>query len=207
VRWFLPRNADFLHLFHEASDNIVAAVTLFRDTVADLSDLGEKVERLKELEHNGDRITHQTLAKLNTTFITPFDREDIHALIARLDDILDSTDAAAERLVIYRIDRIPPRVVALADVLLASVKEVRRAILALHDRKQHAAAMTACVEVNRLENEADAIHRQILGELFATETDAIALLKMKELCAFLEEATDRCEDVANVVESIIIKGS
>ncbi|MGE5235443.1 MAG: DUF47 domain-containing protein [Acidobacteriota bacterium] len=207
VRWFLPKNEDFLHLFHEASDNIVAAVTLFRDIVADPSDLKTKVEQLKELEHKGDRLTHQTLGKLNTTFITPFDREDIHALIARLDDVLDATDAAAQRLVIYRITEIPPGVVALADVLLASAKEVRRAILALHDRKQHAAAMVACVEVNRLENEADAMHRQVLGELFANATDAIALLKLKELYSFLEEATDRCEDVANVVESIIIKSS
>jgi uncharacterized protein len=207
VRWFLPKNNDFLTLFDKASANIVTGVSMFRALLDDLSDLKEKVERIKEVEHEGDRTTHQTFAKLNTTFITPFDREDIHALASRMDDILDSTDAAANRLLIYRVSNITPHLVKLADLLVASAKQVQQAVVALHDRHRHRDARASCVEINRLENEADQVHRAALVELFAGEPNAIELIKLKELYAFIEDATDRCEDVANVIESIIIKSS
>lgn len=207
MRWFLPKNTDFLALFNQASENIVKGLALFREIIAEDGDRRPKIDQLKEIEHEGDRITHETLGALNATFITPFDREDIHALITRLDDILDATDAAAQRIVIYRITNLPPQVLRLTDILLASGKEVRAAVLALHNKKRHAEALKSCVEINRLENEADALHREAVGELFATLTDAIELLKLKELYAFLEGATDRCEDVANAIESIIIKTS
>jgi predicted phosphate transport protein (TIGR00153 family) len=207
VRWFLPKNEDFLSLFDQSSANIVKAVCLFRDLVGDLPNLRSNVEKLKELEHEGDRITHQTLAKLNATFITPFDREDMYALATRLDDIIDAADGAAQRLLVYRVTEVPARVLSLTDLLVESAKEVQKAVVAMHDRKQHAAALTACVEVNRLENEADVIHREALGDLFNNTHDAVVILKLKEIFEFLEGATDRCEDVANVVESIIIKSS
>ena len=207
MRWFLPKNEDFVNLFDQASANIVKAVYLFRELVGDLSALRSNVEKLKELEHEGDRITHQTLARLNSTFITPFDREDIYALATRLDDIIDATDGAAQRMVVYRITEVPSRVLSLTDLLVESVKEVQKAVAAMHDRKKHADALTSCVEVNRLENEADVIHREALGDLFNNSHDAIVVLKLKELYELLEGATDRCEDVANVVESIIIKSS
>lgn len=207
MRWFLPKTVDFQDLFEKSSGNIVAAIAHFRSFVEDLSDAKANVDKLKEFEHEGDRLTHQTLAKLNTSFITPFDREDIHALATRLDDILDATDAAGQRIVIYRIEKVPERFVALIDLLLASVKEVQKALVALHDRRKQQEALVCCVEVNRLENEADVLHREALGELFANCTDPIEIMKMKELFSFLEEATDRCEDVTNVVESILIKGS
>lgn len=207
MRWFLPKNEDFLQFFDEASANVVLGVTALRDMLKDPTDLKAKVDHVRDIEHDGDRITHKTLEKLNTSFITPFDREDIHALISRLDDILDAANGAAQRLVLYRIDEIPARLLALGELLLESSAEVRKAVVALPDRKKHAAAMKACVEVNRLENVADALHREALAEMFANLKDAIALLKLKELYLLLEEATDRCEDVANVVEGIIIKSS
>jgi len=207
VRWFLPKNADFNTLFNQASANIVKAVCLFRDTVSDLTGLRTNVEKLKELEHEGDRLTHETLDTLNTTFITPFDREDIHALATRLDDILDAADSAAQRLVVFRIDAVPARFVALADLLVESAREVQKAVLALPDRKKRNEALASCVEINRLENEADVIHREALGDLFANSHDAIEVVKLKELFSFVEGATDRCEDVANVIQSIILKGS
>ena len=207
MRWFLPKNDDFLNLFDQASENIVTGVAMFRDLVADGSNLKTKVESLKEIEHEGDRITHRTLAKLNTSFITPFDREDIHALITRMDDILDAVDAAAHRLLIYRITDVPERVATLGSLLVTQAAEVRKAVVALHDRKRHKEALAACVEINRLENEADAVHREALGELFNNGLEPVLLIKLKELYTILEEATDRCEDVANVIESIIIKSS
>jgi len=207
MRWFLPKKVDFLDLFDRAAVNTVEGVTFFRGILDDLSGLPAKVERLKEFEHEGDRITHEALNKLNATFITPFDREDIHSLATRLDDILDSADAAAQRLVVYHIAQVPQQLKALADLLVASAKEVHKAVVVLHDNKRHKEAMAACVEINRLENDADVLHREALGELFANNPDAIEVLKLKDLYAFLEDATDRCEDVANVIETIILKSS
>jgi hypothetical protein len=207
VRWFLPKTEDFITLFDQASANIVQGVTLFRELAGDLTSVRAGVEQLKEIEHEGDRLTHLTLDKLNTSFITPFDREDIHALATRLDDILDATDSAGQRLVVFRITNVPPEFLSLADLLVESAKEVLKAVLALPNRKKREEAIASCVEINRLENEADVIHREALGDLFANAHDAIEVIKLKELFAFLEQATDRCEDVANVIESIIIKGS
>jgi len=207
VRWFLPKTEDFITLFDQASANIVKGVCLFRELAGDLTSVRAGVEQLKELEHEGDRLTHQTLDKLNTSFITPFDREDIHALATRLDDILDATDAAGQRLVVYRITEVPPEFLSLADLLVESAKEVQTAVLALPNRKRREEAIASCVEINRLENEADVVHREALGDLFANSHDAIEVIKLKELFLFVEEATDRCEDVANVIQAIIIKGS
>ena len=207
MRWFLPQDRGFLDLFIRASANIVDAVTLFRDIVADPRDLQEKINQLKDLEHAGDRLTHRTLEKLNRSFITPFDREDIHALISHLDDILDAADAAGQRLVLFRITETPEMLRAMSDLLVATAKEVQKAVLALHNRRYHADAHAACVEINRLENEVDALHRRALGQLFSECTDAITIIKLKELYQLIEEATDRCEDVANVIETIILKSS
>jgi hypothetical protein len=207
MRWFLPKKVDFLDLFDRASANIVRGVSLFREILDDLTDLQAKVEKLKEVEHEGDRITHEALAKLNSTFITPFDREDIHSLATRLDDILDSADAAAQRLVVYHIDHVPPQLKALAGLLVTSAEEVHKAVVSLHDSKKHKEALAACVEINRLENVADVLHREALGDLFANTANAIEVLKLKDLYAFLEDATDRCEDVADSIETIILKSS
>ena len=207
MRWFLPKKVDFLKLFDSASANIVRGAQLFRDILDDPTNLKTKVEKLKEVEHEGDRLTHEALAKLNATFITPFDREDIHSLASRLDDILDATDAAAQRLLLYKIETIPSHLKALARLLVASAEQVHKAVVVLHDGKRYSEAMTACVEINRLENEADVLHREALADLFANATDAIQVVKLKDLYAFLEEATDRCEDAANSIETIILKSS
>ena len=154
-----------------------------------------------------DETKQKALAKLNSTFITPFDREDIHSLATRLDDILDSADAAAQRLVVYHIDHVPPQLKALAGLLVTSAEEVHKAVVSLHDSKKHKEALAACVEINRLENVADVLHREALGDLFANTANAIEVLKLKDLYAFLEDATDRCEDVADSIETIILKSS
>jgi hypothetical protein len=124
-----------------------------------------------------------------------------------LDDILDSADAAAQRLVVYHIDHVPPQLKALAGLLVTSAEEVHKAVVSLHDSKKHKEALAACVEINRLENVADVLHREALGDLFANTANAIEVLKLKDLYAFLEDATDRCEDVADSIETIILKSS
>jgi predicted phosphate transport protein (TIGR00153 family) len=207
VRWFLPKTENFIALFEQSSANIVEAVCLFREVAGDLTSVRAGIEKLKDLEHEGDRVTHETLDKLNTTFITPFDREDIHTLATRLDDILDATDAAGQRLVVYRITEVPPEFLTLADLLVESAKEVQTAVLALPNRKKRDEAIASCVEINRLENEADVVLREALGDLFTNAHDAIEVIKLKDLYSFLEDATDRCEDVANVIETIIMKGT
>lgn len=207
MRWFLPKDDTFLEIFDRASNNIVTAVEFFLGMVRDPRDLATRVEELKALEHQGDRYTHETLARLNTTFVTPFDREDIHALATRLDDILDAVDATGHRLLLYGVRDVPPRLVQLAELLLASTREVQKAVVALHDPRRHAEALASCVEINRLENEADQIHREALADLFGNHREPVEIIKQKDLFAFLEEATDRCEDVANIIETIIIKAS
>ena len=207
MRWFLPKTENFTALFEKSSANIVEGVTLFRALAGDLTSVETGIEKLKDLEHEGDRITHETLDKLNTTFITPFDREDIHTLATRLDDILDATDAAGQRLVVYRITEVPPEFLTLADLLVESAKEVQTAVLALPNRKKREEAIASCVEINRLENEADVVLREALADLFHNAHDAIEVVKLKDLFSFLEDATDRCEDVANVIETIIMKGT
>ncbi len=207
MRWFLPKTTDFAGLFERATSNLGQGVRLFRELLEHPGEYSPIVERIKQVEHEGDRLTHQTIERLNTTFITPFDREDIHTLISRLDDVMDAVDAAAQRLVLYRIVEIPRHVVRMADLLVLAADELAKALAALHDRRKQEAALDACVEVNRLENDADVLHREALAALFAEGVDAITVIKLKDLYAFLEEATDRCEDVANVVETILIKGS
>ncbi len=207
MRWFLPIDSRFLEIFDLASGNIVQAVELFTRMLQEPKELAARVEELKALEHQGDRYTHETLARLNTSFVTPFDREDIHALATKLDDILDAVDATGHRLLLYGVDQVPDRLVQLAELLLASAREVQKAVVALHDPRRHKEALTCCVEINRLENEADQIHRDALADLFANHGDPVEIIKQKDLFAFLEEATDRCEDVANIIETIIIKAS
>ncbi|GBC80274.1 hypothetical protein HRbin09_01508 [bacterium HR09] len=207
MRWFLPKDSRFLEIFDLASGNIVQAVELFTRMLQEPKELAARVEELKALEHQGDRYTHETLARLNTSFVTPFDREDIHALATKLDDILDAVDATGHRLLLYGVDQVPDRLVQLAELLLASAREVQKAVVALHDPRRHQEALTCCVEINRLENEADQIHRDALADLFANHGDPVEIIKQKDLFAFLEEATDRCEDVANIIETIIIKAS
>lgn len=207
MRWFLPKDNRFLEVFDLASGNIVRAVELFCKLLKEPGELAARVEELKELEHQGDRYTHETLARLNSSFVTPFDREDIHALATKLDDILDAVDATGHRLLLYGVGQVPQRLVQLADLLLASAREVQKAVVALHDPRRHKEALTCCVEINRLENEADQIHREALADLFANYEDPVDIIKHKDLFAFLEEATDRCEDVANIIETIVIKAS
>ncbi len=202
-----PREESFLPQFVRASEIILEAANALDQLAADFTEVELKVARIKHLEHEGDQVAHQTFGLLSRTWITPIDREDIHALVKALDDVLDYLDAAAARLVLYKIPAPTPALKAATALLVQSAEAICRAAGLLGDLKNSAKILEICVEINRLENEADTLNRISIGNLFETEKDPIALMKWKEIYEVLEEATDRCEDVANVFEQIVLKSS
>ena len=200
----IPRETKFFEMFNKMAVNMVEGARLLRDILNDYRNVEEQVRRLKAIEHRGDDMTHDVLTQLNQTFITPFDREDIHKLASSIDDVLDFVDAAAERLVIYKIQNPPAAARELALIIVRQTEELAEAVSALGKSQQ---VLLHCVEINRLENEADQVVRQAVGLLFEHETDAVTLIKHKELCEILERATDKAEDVANVLESVVVKSA
>jgi predicted phosphate transport protein (TIGR00153 family) len=199
----IPREVKFFDLFDQQSQNIIKASQLLRELVNNFADARAKAHAIKEVEHAGDQITHEIVRKLNTTFITPIDREDIHDLATRLDDVLDFIEAVAERLVVYRIKETTSACRAMADVIVQISLATDRTIKCLRtlDPGFHEHA----VEVNRLENSADNLLRDSLAALFEENGDPIEVIKWKEIYETMETVTDRCEDVANVIEGIILK--
>ena len=199
----LPREEKFFDLFEQQAGNIVAAARVLEELVLDYPSAKAKAQQVKDLEHAGDTVTHELVRRLNTTFITPIDREDIYALSGRLDDVLDLIDAVADRLLLYRIATPTEGCIAMAKIIVKAAEETDRAVRCL--RTLSAFYHKHCVEVNRLENEADRLLRDELAALFEGETDAIEVIKWKELYETMESVTDRCEDVVNVIEQIVLK--
>ncbi len=200
----IPRETKFFELFEEVASNVTEGARLLRVILQDFVDVELQVERLKSLEHRGDDMTHAILTKLNQTFITPFDREDIHRLASSLDDVLDFVNAAGQRLVIYKIRHPAPAAVELAGLIVRQAEELTKAVSLLEKNKH---VLDHCVEINRLEDEADRVCREAVGRLFESEKDPIALIKMKELYEVLEIATDKAEDAANVLEAVVLKSA
>lgn len=200
----MPKDTKFFDMFAEMAANISEGARLLEATLRDFQNVEARVKQLKALEHKGDDLTHAVLIKLNQTFITPFDREDIHQLASKLDDILDYMYAAGERLVMYKIHTAPPAAAELANVVVRQADQLAKAVSML---EKHDNVLEICVEINRLENEADLIARTALGNLFDQEKDPITLIKVKELIEFLEHATDKAEDAANVLESVVLKSA
>jgi len=161
--------------------------------------------RIKEVEHKGDTQTHEMFKKLNKSFITPFDREDIYALSSALDDILDLIDASAQRFVMYNVEKPTPEAKELAFIILKSCQTIDKAVALLGGKLEPISEY--CVEVNSLENEADRVCREAISRLFDEEKDPIQLIKWKEIYETLERATDKCEDAANVLESVVMKNA
>jgi uncharacterized protein len=199
----IPREVRFFDLFEQQSQHIIKGAQLLRELVNNFSDARAKAHAIKEVEHQGDQITHDIVKKLNTTFITPIDREDIHDLATRLDDVLDYIEAAAERLVVYRIKEPTSASRAMAEVIVQQTHAMERAIKCL--RTMDPGFHEHAVEVNRLENSADNLLRDSLAALFEEQADPIEVIKWKEIYETMEIVTDRCEDVVNVIEGIILK--
>lgn len=198
----IPREEKFFDLFEQQAANIVAASRALEELVLDYANAKEKYQRIRDLEHQGDTVTHEVVKKLNTTFITPIDREDIYALASRLDDVVDLIDAVAERLVLYRITKPTQGCLDMAKIIVKTAEETDRAVRCL--RSLSPSYHKHAVEVNRLENEADRMLRDLLAGLF-DGTDPIEVIKWKEIYETMEAVTDRCEDVVNVIEGIVLK--
>jgi predicted phosphate transport protein (TIGR00153 family) len=203
-RRFMPREKDFFALFQKQAENVAAGATALTKLLEHYDDVQEQVQNIKNIEHSGDEISHQIFRKLNQTFVTPFDREDIHELCGTMDDILDLVDAAAHRFVLYGINEVRPGTTELSKVLTVATLEVCAAIHAIPHPTQ---AVQRVIEINRLENESDRICRGLIGRLFTEEKDPVQIIKWKEIFEVMESAVDKCEDVSNVIESVILKNA
>jgi predicted phosphate transport protein (TIGR00153 family) len=199
----LPKDESFFEYFHQQSDILCQASRLLLSGLkGGYEGISQVAKRLEALERSGDEVTHKIFQRLSSTFITPFDPEDIQALATALDDVLDTMEDAAFRIVAYRIDPIPGPAFEIAEMIANSCNAIGRALRALHDKKS---VMEACIEVNHLEDQADAIERTMLTALFSSNIDAITLIKLKDLYEMLESTTDRCEDVADVIQGVAVK--
>ena len=198
---------SFYEAFEQHAGCIVRAAEKVAEAVATPRNAVELAKEVRQYEQDGDRITHETIARLHKTWLTPLDRADIHALIVALDDVLDLTEAVAERLALYDLETSPQLVIQLAQTLLLATQNVDKAVRLLPQVKQPKQMLDLCVEINRLENEADASYRQALAELFRGGYDAFAVLKWRDIIDNLEAATDRCEDVANILEGVVLEYS
>jgi len=199
-----PRDHKFYDEFVALSAELQVGSRLLETMLAKDPPIWDKADEIKEVEHKCDVLTHQVIQRLNSTFVTPIDREDIHELARSLDDVMDALDAAAAVVRLYKIDRVRFGARELARIVSQSTDELRLAVEALERRK---GVTVRAIELHRLENEADRVHYEALSRLFAEERDPIAIIKWKEILDFLEAATDRCEDVANVLEGVVVKHS
>ncbi|HLG22875.1 MAG TPA: DUF47 family protein [Candidatus Manganitrophaceae bacterium] len=198
----IPREEKFFDMFEEAAKNIYEGARLLLEMMENYTEVEERVKKIQTVEQKGDTITHDIIRKLNQTFITPIDREDIYSLSSSLDDVLDFIEAVADRMVVFKIQKPTPEAIKLSRIIFESAQEIVKAILQLKSMKQ---IYGHCVEVNRLENEADRITRDAIARLFEEVQNPIEVIKWKEIYENLEIATDRCEDVANILERIVLK--
>jgi predicted phosphate transport protein (TIGR00153 family) len=203
----IPKEMVFFDLFEEAAKNAHQGALALQDLLEDFRNVPDKVKKLKDIEHAGDKITHTTIEKLNQTFITPIDREDIHRLISRIDDVLDMIDTAANRMYLYKVDRPTDDAKALAKVLVKATGIIVQLLPKMRNLKLSSSLLQDCIEVHTQENEGDRIEQHALASLFEGGHDPIYVIKWKDIYEELESATDRCEDVANVIEGIVLKNA
>jgi predicted phosphate transport protein (TIGR00153 family) len=201
----LPRETSFFDFFERHAAKTVEGVKEFLALASGETDVVTAAKRIKEIEHETDVITHHCVEALHKTFITPIERDDIHRLITRMDDIMDYVEAASERIALYEISVMTAESKAMATVLLRATEEIQRALRGLRDLRNGEAIIRSCIEINRMENEADDILRSTVARLFKEERDPIAVIKWKEIYENLESATDRCEDVANIIEGVVLE--
>jgi predicted phosphate transport protein (TIGR00153 family) len=198
----IPREEEFYQDFNALGDELKNGARLLEAMLQPEHPIWSKADEINVVEHTCDSLTHAIIQRLNRTFVTPLDREDIHALARSLDDVMDSIDASATLIRMYRLDNVRFGARELAQIITASADEVRLALGALEQGK---GLMAHAVEINRLENAADRVHEQAVTQLFDDERDPITVMKWKETLDFLENATDRCEDAANVLEGVMVK--
>jgi hypothetical protein len=203
----IPREESFFDLLEASSRNALAGARLLRDLAEDYRDVPGRLQKLTDAEHAGDKVTHQILEKLNKTFVTPLDREDIHALTIDLDNIVDSTELVADRLLLYRIERPTDLLITLVRLLERCCEQIDQAVPLLRSPRRHRDILPHVVEINRLENEADKLNRLALGSLFDQPRDVLEVIKWKEVYDTIEAAIDMTEDVAGRLHGIVLKNA
>ena len=203
----LPREGRFFVLFDQSAKNAALVAQSFKELMDKWEDVEGKVASIVEMEQKSDMVAHEIIALVHKTFVTPFDREDIALLAHSLDDVVDYIEATADTMLLYKIKSPTQRAKEMADIILQSTQEVEKAISELRQRIDLKHILKHCVEINRLENMGDKIYRAALAELFDDSTDIIYIMKWREIYEYMETATDRCEDVANVIEGVAIKYS
>ncbi len=201
-----PKEVQFFELFERLGELALQAGMLIHEVVTHIEELPEKAKQLERVEHDADQVTHEIMAKLNSTFITPIDREDIHRLATALDDVIDFIEGATEHMVLFKIRQTTPAFRALAEVVMKQVQQIHQMLPRLKNLR-HADILVHCIEVNRLENEGDRIDREAVAELFDKREDPLEVMKWRDLYDILETATDKCEDVAVVIEGIFLKNA
>ena len=206
----MPREGRFFSLFDGHAKLIVDGALALADVLRHydtVKDRGTGIKAIEDAEHAADRITHETVQLLHTTFVTPFDRDDIHQLISRMDDVLDLIQDTAESLVLYDIQKVTPEATQLAELVLRCSERVQSAVGLMASMADAPAILKICQEIDKLESEADKVMRGAISQLFRNETDVRQLIKLKAVYELLESATDRCQDVANVIESVILENA
>lgn len=201
----IPKDEKFFVMFKEMTTTIIEGAQLLKDMMDTFENPQLSQKMIKDVEHKADHLTHDIIKKLNKSFVTPLDREDIYALSAALDDILDLIDAGAQRIVMYNVEKPTPEAKELAFLILKSCQAIDKAVALLGGKLEPIAEY--CMEVNSLENEADRVCREAISRLFDDEKDPIKLIKWKEIYETLERATDKCEDAANILESVVVKNA
>ncbi len=204
--WIIPQEKHFFAMLDQQADVVLEGAEALLDMVKDYTNVAEKRDRIKEIEHKGDDLVHTIAEELNKTFVTPIDHDDMSRLTSRLDDVLDYIEAAAHRMWAYQVESVPPEMVNLTEVVLGSVKEVNHAVKDLRNFKRRNEILQHCIEINRWENVGDDITHEAVANLFKGN-DVVELIKLKEIYEHLEMATDKCEDVADVIKDIFIKNS
>lgn len=207
IQKLLPHDEKFYVYFEQSSQNLIDAASLFKELclTKTAAERDRVVSQIQELEHFGDTVTHNIFSELNATFVTPFDREDIHSLASALDDVMDHIDGSSGRISLYRLKKYPEQMIKLVDILHLSITELHKGVALLRNLHKAEELQRVFQKVNEYENQADAVFERAVADLFDNEKDPIQVIKLKEIYVGLETATDKCEDAANVLEGIYIK--
>ena len=202
---FKQKDSEFFDLFVESAQYFYQGALMMDEVMLDYSKAADKVKEVVDLEHAADAVNDKIIDKLNLTFITPIDREDIYALVNKMDSIMDVIEATAVRIYLYKVKRTSDEIIKQAQILNDAIRKLKTIIRAMRNMKNSDMILAGCVEINTLENAGDITLRSIMANLFETEKDAIELVKWKDIFQLLEEAIDVCEDVSNIVEGIVLK--
>ncbi len=203
----MPREEQFFDIFDEVAANVVKGANILQEMVLDFSLAEQKAAECVHVEHEGDRLLHEVFRRVNDTFITPIDREDIHALVSGLDDVLDYIESTCDRLALYNIGQPTEEAIAMADIIVRASEQIVIAVAALKDIRNIEKILAPCVAVNDLENEGDRINRRALRKLFSGEMEPLEAFKWREIYDHFEEAIDHCEEVAHTLQTVVVKNA